>query len=132
MLKSGSRESETPILTDQRKYTYNWIGLDDFGMIFGKTVGLVGFGYIGKEVAKRLLPFGARIIYHDIVRADPKTEAEYGAEYRDLDSLLKESDFVSLHLKFSGDNDKQFGRREFGLMKPNGVFHQHVQGAHGG
>jgi len=109
---------ETPILTDQKKYTYNWIGLDDFGMIFGKTVGLVGFGYIGKEVAKRLKPFGTRIIYYDLIRADSKTEDEYGAEYHDLDSLLRESDFVSLHLKFTGDNDKLFSRREFGLMKP--------------
>ena len=113
---------ETPILTEQRKYTFNWIGLDDFGMIYGKTVGLVGFGYIGKEVAKRLLPFGVRILYYDIIRADPATEEQYGAEYRDLDSLLKESDFVSLHLKFTGDNDKQFSHGEFGLMKPTAFF----------
>ena len=113
---------ETPILTEQRKYTFNWIGLDDFGMIYGKTVGLVGFGYIGREVAKRLKPFGVRIIYYDIIRADPETEEQYGAEYRDLESLLKESDFVSLHLKFTGDNDKQFSRREFGLMKPTAFF----------
>lgn len=113
---------DQPALTDQDQYAYNWIGLLDFGMLFRKTVGLVGFGYIGKEVARRLKPFGVRILYNDINRCTAETEAEYGVEYRDLDSLLQESDFVSLHLVYTGDNDKLFRARQFGLMKPSAYF----------
>ena len=58
-------------------------------------------------------------IYH---RCDVETEAEYGVEYRDLDSLLQESDFVSLHLVFTGDNDKLFSARQFGPTKPSAYF----------
>ena len=113
---------ETPILTEARKYTFNWIGMEDFGMIYGKTVGIIGFGYIGREVAKRLKPFGVRIVYYDLVQADPQMEEELGAEFLPMDDLLRESDFISLHVKFTGDNDKMLGRHEFELMKSTACF----------
>ncbi len=115
-------DKKTPILTEARKYTFNWIGMDDFGMIYGKTVGIIGFGYIGREVARRLKPFGVRIVYYDLLKADKRVEEEFGAEYRSMDDLLRESDFVTLHVKFTGDNDKMLSRREFGLMKPTAFF----------
>ena len=109
------------ILTDQRKYTYNWIGLEDFGTLYGKTAGLIGLGLIGRATADRLRAFGMRLLYTQRNRLDPATEARYGVQWRELDDLLCESDFVSLHHRFQegpDGNDNHIGAREFALMKP--------------
>jgi phosphoglycerate dehydrogenase-like enzyme len=110
-----------PILTDQRKYTYNWIGLEDFGTLYGKTAGLIGLGLIGRATADRLRAVGMRLLYTQRNRLDPATEARYGVQWRELDDLLRESDFVSLHHRFQegpDGNDNHIGAREFALMKP--------------
>src|SRR5213596_3217321 len=65
--------------------------------IHGKTLGVVGFGRIGRAVARRGLGFGMRVLYHDTVRADPATERALNATATDIDTLLRQSDFVSLH-----------------------------------
>ncbi len=116
---------DEPALTDQRKYTYNWIDLPSAGAIYRKRVGIVGLGHIGRAVARRLRPFGVQLLYTDLQRFDPATEAELGVSWRSLENLLRESDFVSLHLRFTegpGGNDKMFGAREFALMKPSAYF----------
>lgn len=110
-----------PILTDQKRYTYNWIGLEDWGTLYGKCAGIVGLGIIGRAIAARLRPFGMRLLYTQRHRLDPETEAELGVEWREFDELLRESDFVSLSHRFQegpGGNDKHIGAREFALMKP--------------
>lgn len=114
-----------PKLTDQQFYTYNWIGLDDFGTLYRKKVGLVGLGVIGRATAVRLAGLGMKLLYTQRNRLDPATEARYGVEWRNLEDLLRESDFVSLHHRFQegpDGNDKQFGAREFELMKPTAYF----------
>jgi phosphoglycerate dehydrogenase-like enzyme len=116
---------DTPILTDQRKYTYNWIGLPESGAIYRKKVGIVGLGHIGQAVAKRLRPFGVQLLYTDLKRLDPAQEAALGVKFRPLDDLLRESDFVTLHLRFQegpDGNEKMFSTREFGLMKQTAYF----------
>src|SRR5215467_6049785 len=65
--------------------------------IFGKTLGVVGFGRIGRAVARRALGFNMRVLYQDAVRADAAVERELRATRMDLEPLLAESDFVSLH-----------------------------------
>ncbi len=67
------------------------------GDIHGKTLGVVGFGRIGRAVARRSFGFGMRVLYHDTVRADGAVERELGATLTDKVTLLRESDFVSLH-----------------------------------
>ena len=66
--------------------------------IHGKTVGIVGFGAIGRAVARLLAPFGAELIYYDPRRAKPADEQALSAGYRPLDELLAASDIVTLHL----------------------------------
>ena len=68
--------------------------------VHGKTLGVIGFGRIGRAVARRALGFGMRVLYHDAVRADAATERELKAAYAELEMLLRESDFVSLHTLF--------------------------------
>src|SRR5207245_6986900 len=69
--------------------------------IHGKTLGIVGFGRIGQAVARRGKGFGMRILYHDVAPAPPDVVEELGAEQRDLDRLLMEADFVSLHVNLT-------------------------------
>ncbi len=114
-------ERSQPILTDQKKYTYNWIGLQDFGTLYRKSVGIIGLGVIGQAVAERLRAFGMKIFYTQRTRLPAETEARLGVSWRSLDDLLAESDFVTLQHRFQegpDGNDKQIGAREIGLMKP--------------
>ena len=67
------------------------------GDIHGKTLGVVGFGRIGRAMARRARGFGMRVLYQDAVAADAATEHELNATRVDLATLLRESDFVTLH-----------------------------------
>jgi len=67
------------------------------GDIHGKTLGIVGFGRIGRAVARRAQGFGMRILYQDAVAADAVTERELRATRTDVATLLRDSDFVTLH-----------------------------------
>ncbi len=64
----------------------------------GKTVGLVGLGNIGRQVARRVQAFEAQVIYYDAVRRSPQEEKELGVQYVPLDMLLETADIVSLHV----------------------------------
>src|SRR5215467_1182396 len=66
--------------------------------VWGKTLGIVGFGRIGRAVARRASGFQMKVIYTDAVRAPQKVEHELKADFKDMNSLLAESDFVSLHV----------------------------------
>ncbi|HKW93121.1 MAG TPA: D-glycerate dehydrogenase [Methylomirabilota bacterium] len=70
------------------------------GDIHGKTLGVVGFGRIGRAMARRARGFGMRVLYQDAVAADAATEQDLGATRTDLATLLRESDFVTLHTPF--------------------------------
>ena len=65
--------------------------------VHGATLGLVGFGRIGRAVARRAMGFGMRTLYHATRRADPEVERELDATMVPLETLLAESDIVSLH-----------------------------------
>jgi glyoxylate reductase len=67
------------------------------GDVHGKTLGVVGFGRIGRAVARRALGFGMRVLYQDAMPAPAAVEAELRATRVDLPTLLREADFVSLH-----------------------------------
>jgi phosphoglycerate dehydrogenase-like enzyme len=87
----------------------------------GKTLGLVGFGRIGREVARRALAFEMRVLYSDPLRAPPATEAALRAAYRPLDDLLREADVVSLHLPLTPATRGLIDARALGLMAPHAV-----------
>ncbi|MEX2554832.1 MAG: NAD(P)-dependent oxidoreductase [Actinomycetota bacterium] len=87
----------------------------------GKTIGLVGLGRIGREVAKRARAFDMRVIYHDVFRLPPEQEREVGVEFRELDALLGEADVVSLHAPLTPETRGLINDRTLGLMKPMAV-----------
>jgi len=84
----------------------------------GRTVGLVGLGAVGREVAARLLPFKARVLAYDpYVTAPPP-----GVTMSDLADLLRESDFVSLHAPVTPETRNLVSRERLALMKPTAYF----------
>ncbi|HJU63809.1 MAG TPA: D-glycerate dehydrogenase [Candidatus Binatia bacterium] len=89
------------------------------GEVNGKTLGIVGFGAIGEAVARRGRGFGMRILYTKRRRLEPPREAVLGVEYRKLDDLLKESDFVSINAALSPETVHLIGDRELSLMRPS-------------
>ncbi|MDR2077296.1 MAG: hypothetical protein LBP61_10285 [Desulfovibrio sp.] len=89
--------------------------------LFGKTVGIIGGGFIGREVMKRLKPFGVSLVYHDVNRLSPQLEEELGVEYREKNALLVLSDVVSLHVPWSENNRWLIGTDELALMKKTAI-----------
>jgi len=88
--------------------------------IVGATLGIVGFGRIGKELAGMASGFKMRIIANDSYQ-DPNAEGEYGVTYVELDDLLEQSDFVSLHVALTPETRHLISTRELGVMKPTAV-----------
>jgi len=89
--------------------------------IHGATLGIVGFGRIGREMAKRASGFGMRVLYHDVHRASPDDEAALNAESVEMDRLLAESDFVSLHTNLTPETEHLLDADAFGRMKRGAI-----------
>ncbi|MEK6797911.1 MAG: hydroxyacid dehydrogenase [Planctomycetota bacterium] len=83
----------------------------------GRTLGIIGLGRIGYEVAARARAFEMTLIYHDVI-AHPDMERELGMRRATLDELLKESDFVTLHIPGGAETKHLIGRAELARMKP--------------
>ncbi len=85
--------------------------------VHGKTLGIVGFGRIGRAMARRALGFNMRVLYEDAVPADPGTERELRATRVDLPTLLRESDFVTLHTPLLPETRHLINTRSLRAMK---------------
>lgn len=85
--------------------------------VFGATLGIVGFGRIGQAMARRALGFNMRVLYYDNSRVDEQIEKELKATFVDLPTLLKESDFVTLHVPLTKQTHHLIGEKELKMMK---------------
>jgi phosphoglycerate dehydrogenase-like enzyme len=95
----------------------------------GKVLGIIGLGRIGREVAQRAHAFGCHILYNDIVPAPPELEARFEARRVPLETLLQESDIVTLHVPLQPDTRNMIGARELIMMKPTALL---INAARGG
>src|SRR6202171_2496318 len=86
--------------------------------VWGKTLGLVGFGRIGRAVARRASGFQMKVIYTDAVRAAEEVEKELKAEFWEMNALLAESDFISVHVPLLPETRRLFAAAQFHRMKP--------------
>ena len=89
--------------------------------VHGRTLGIVGFGRIGHAMARRARGFGMKVIYHDVYRPPPELERELGAEYRELDDLLQEADFITLHTNLTEETRHLINEERLKRMKPTAV-----------
>ncbi len=92
------------------------LGLD----VYGATLGIVGLGQIGLAVARRARGFDMRILYND-GRRHEEAERELGLQYADLGTLLRGSDFVTLHVPLTPETRHLVGERELTVMKPTAI-----------
>jgi glyoxylate reductase len=102
--REGKYEGWAPLL---------FLGTD----VHHKTLGILGFGRIGFALAKRAAGFDMKIIYHDAMRADSELEKKVGAKFVDKDTLLAQSDFVSVHVPLSPETHHLISTPELADMK---------------
>ena len=96
--------------------------------VFGATLGIIGMGGVGRQVARRAAGFDMRVLYHNRNEI-PDIAAKLGATYANLPELLSQSDFVALNLPMKPDTRHIIGRAELTLMKPTAIL---INAARGG
>ena len=101
-----------------------WLGAE----VHGATLGIVGMGQIGVEMAKRARGFDMRVIYYSRTRK-PELESELGMEYFEPSDLLSTADFVTLHIPLTLETRHFIGERELQLMKPTAILINAARGA---
>jgi glyoxylate reductase len=112
-------ESERWVRGGQWKLAFHpqyWLGMD----VHGSTLGIIGLGETGLEMAKRARGFDMKVIYHSRTRK-PDLESQYGLEYAQLPDLLITADFVSLHTALTPETRGLIGEKELRLMKPTAI-----------
>ncbi len=120
LMAAARRIVEADRFTRAGKFT-GWsptllLGVD----VYGKTLGIIGLGRIGRAVARRAKGFQMRVIYYDIQR-NPEAEKELGAEFVSLDELLKTADFISIHTPLTPETRHLIDREAFAKMKSTAV-----------
>jgi len=129
LMAVGRRLVEGDTLARSGKWT-GWdldqlVGTD----VWGKTLGIVGFGRIGRAMARRAIGFQMKVIYADAVRAPEAVEKEWKAEHREMNRLLSEADFVSVHVPLLPETRGLFDAGRFLKMKPTAYLINTSRGA---
>ncbi len=107
-----------------------WGMMNNLGhVLYGKVLGIIGMGRIGKAIARRGLASGMQIIYHNRNRLDEETESTYHAKYRSLKELLQEADVVSISTPLTKETYHLIGKEELELMKPSAYLINTSRGA---
>jgi phosphoglycerate dehydrogenase-like enzyme len=110
-----------PKLTSQRSHSFQWMKLPGIFELSGRTLGIVGFGEIGTEIARRAQAFGMTVSYTKRTRLPPAIEDRLGVTYRPLNDLLSTSDVVVVAAPHTPETDKLIGAPQLAQMKPSGV-----------
>lgn len=115
------------IFIDKKCRSRDWSKVSTLD-INNKTIGIIGFGAIGKNVARRCSGFGMRILAHDVCWNNEAAE-KLGVIKAEPETIYRESDFISLHLPLIPETHKMIGKKELAMMKPTAVL---VNTARGG
>jgi phosphoglycerate dehydrogenase-like enzyme len=89
--------------------------------LYGRTLGIVGFGRIGRQVAKRAIPFEVTTLYYDVVRPDPLEEQTYQVVYAPLPALLARCDVLTVHVPLEPSTQHLIGDAELAQLKPSAL-----------
>jgi phosphoglycerate dehydrogenase-like enzyme len=108
--------------TDANTFAYNWTRQTQIGSIYGRTVGILGMGEIGVELARRLAAFvPAQVLYHKRTRLPESVEAGLGITYAFPDAMVAAADFLCVLLPYSADTDQSLDAATFAAMKPGAL-----------
>ncbi|RLI33626.1 D-glycerate dehydrogenase [Candidatus Bathyarchaeota archaeon] len=130
LLATARRMIEADLFIRGKKWTMPWSPTMLLGAsVYGKTLGLIGLGRIGQAVAKRASGFNMKVIYYDVDRQNPDVENDLNVKYYEFDEVLKESDFISIHVPSTKETHHLIGDRELDLMKPESFFINTARGA---
>jgi lactate dehydrogenase-like 2-hydroxyacid dehydrogenase len=121
ILATARRLTEADRLVRSGKWT-RWRFMEFLGHdVYGKTIGICGFGRIGRGVARRAMGFNMKVLYTSRTRATDAVEQEFRASYVDKHTLLRESDVVTLHLPLFAKTRHYIGATELALMKKTAI-----------
>jgi glyoxylate reductase len=119
ILATARRVVEGDRTTREGKFKY-WAPLHFLGQeVSRKTLGIVGFGRIGKAVARRAAGFDMKVIYYSRSRLEPSQEKELNVSFSPFEELLREADFVTLHVPLRPHTRHLISSRELEIMKPS-------------
>ncbi len=120
---------KVPSRTSERAIAFNWLGFPDLRQLFGKTIGLVGLGDIGLEVARRARAFDMEVLYTKRSPLPSEYDAMVGVRYAPLQELLEQADVVSLHSPHTEETEGIISSDALALMKETAIL---VNTARGG
>jgi phosphoglycerate dehydrogenase-like enzyme len=103
--------------TNEDTFAYNWSGRQEVGGLWQKTIGIIGFGEIGAELARRLKGWGCTVLYNKRRRLPEVVEAELGVSYVTADTLFRQSDYVANLLPYFPATDLMINAGIFATMK---------------
>jgi glyoxylate reductase len=112
----------TPMETSEGKVAGNWTKIPDTITLYGRHLGIVGMGEIGRFLASQGRGFHMEIKYFKRHRLSKSEEQSLGIEYEEFDRLLGDSDFVVPAVPHTPETEKMFGEREFSVMKRSSFF----------
>lgn len=114
--------------TDERRFAYNWAGLSA-NSLADKSLGLIGFGEVALEVANRAHAFGMEVHYTKRTPLHGATEQRLGVRFATFESLLEQSDVVSVHVPHTTETVGLIGASELASMKPGALLVNTARGA---
>jgi phosphoglycerate dehydrogenase-like enzyme len=112
-----------PIRTYDRRHTggSNYARIPHLRLLKGATLGIVGLGEVGRELAQRAAAFGMILVYHQRTRLAEMDELALGARYATLAELMAQSDYIVVQLPLTESTRGIIGRKEFAAVKPGAV-----------
>ncbi len=123
VMLSADSFSKEPTLCNEDTFAYNWSGREDIHGLWESTVGILGMGEIGFELARRLRNFGCKVLYNKRNPLPAHTERELNVQYAGWDDLVSTSDFVCILLPlFMGETEQSLNQEFFEKMKTGACF----------
>lgn len=107
----------TPVVTSETQIAYQWLNIEGVSLLYGKTLGIVGFGDIGQAVARMANGFGMNVLYYRRQRLTEAEEQALNVTYCDLDEMIPVVDYLTLHVPHTAATDKLISGERIRAMK---------------
>ncbi len=122
--EDGDDWGQPPRRCDEDHFAYNWSHRQNIGGLAGKRVGILGFGEIGVELARRLQPFGCTVLYQKRKRYPAPVEAEFGIRFATQAEIAAAADVIVALLPLGPETEQSLSTAFFASLKPGALFIQ--------